>query len=55
MWLATQTRPDISNAVHAVGRYRSAPKYLHWKAALAILEYANGTSLTGITFERGTV
>lgn len=53
--MATQTRPDIANAVQAVGRYCSAPKLLHWKAALGILEYINGTSWMGIVFERGTV
>ena len=37
MWLATQTRPDISNAVRAVARYCSAPKYVHWKEAMGIL------------------
>eukprot|EP00904_Undaria_pinnatifida_P006166 jgi/Undpi1/267/HiC_scaffold_1.g00263.m1 len=37
MWLSTQTRPDISNAVRAVARYCAAPKYVHWKAALSIL------------------
>ena len=39
MWLSTQTRPDISNALRAVARYCAAPKYVHWKAALGVLGY----------------
>ena len=43
MWLAISTRPDISNAVPSVARYYSTPKAVHWKAALGILAYINGT------------
>ena len=39
MWLATQTRPDISNAVRAVARYCASPKLIHWRTALGILGY----------------
>ena len=55
MWLSTQTRPDISNAVRAVARYCASPKFVHWKAALGILGYVRRTSSFGITFQRGTV
>ena len=55
MWLSISTRPDISNAVRAVARYCTAPRAIHWKAALGILEYINGTSEYGITFQRGTL
>ena len=48
------TRPDISNAVRSVARYSSAPKAIHWKAALGILAYVNGTSSLGITYQKGT-
>ena len=30
MWLAISTRPDISNAVRSVARYRYTPKYIHY-------------------------
>jgi len=50
MWLTTQTRRDISNALRAVARYCSAPKRVHWKAALGILGYVRRTSSLGITF-----
>ena len=54
MWLSVSTHPDISNAVRAVARYCTAPRAIHWKAALGILEYMNGTSEYGIAFQRGT-
>ena len=54
MWLANQTRPDISNAVRAVARFAHAPKHKHWKAARGILEYLKVTSDYGATFQRGT-
>ena len=33
----------------------STPKAIHWKAALDILAYINGTSGFGITYQRGTL
>ena len=54
MWLSISTRPDISNAVRSVARYSSAPKAIHWKAALGILAYINGTSCFGMKYQRGT-
>ncbi|CAB1112502.1 unnamed protein product [Ectocarpus sp. CCAP 1310/34] len=55
MWLATQTRPDIANAVRAVERYCASPKEIHWRAGLGILGYVVRTSDLGITFRRGSV
>ena len=55
MWLSISTRQDIANAVRAVARYCKAPRAIHWKAALGMLEYINGTSEYGITFQRGTL
>ena len=55
LWIALLTRPDIANAVRALARYCSAPKLIHWKAALSILGYAVRTSSFGISFQRGTV
>ena len=54
MWLAISTRPDISNVVRSVARYCSAPKAVHWKSALGILAYINGTCGFCITYQRGT-
>ena len=39
MWLANQTRPDISNAVRAVVTFVHAPKHKHWKAARGVLGF----------------
>ena len=55
MWLSTQTRPDISNAVRAVARYCAPPKFVHWRAALGILGYVRRTSSFGMTFQRGAL
>ena len=55
MWLSISTRPDIANAVRAVAKYCTAPRAIHWKAAHGILEYTNGTSEYGITFQRGAL
>ena len=41
--------------MRAVAKYCTAPRAIHWKAALGILEYINGTSEYGITFQRGTL
>ena len=55
LWIALLTRPDIANSVRAVARYCSAPKLIHWNAAISILGYAVRTSSFGISFQRGTV
>ena len=55
MWLVISTRrPDISNAVRSLAKYCSAPKAIHWKSALGILAYINGTCGFGITYQRET-
>ena len=54
MWMTISTRPDTSNAVRAVVRYCSAPKAIHWKAALGVLACITGTSGSGIGFQQGT-
>ena len=55
MWLPISTPPDISNAVRAVAIYCTAPRAIRWKAALGMLEYINGTSEYGITFQVETL
>ena len=52
MWIANQTRPDISNAVRAVARHPHEPKKSHWKAAQKILNYLLETSHLGLKFKR---
>ena len=52
MWIANQTRPDISNAVRAVARHSHEPKKNHWKAAQKILNYLLETAHLGLKFKR---
>ncbi|CAB1104027.1 unnamed protein product [Ectocarpus sp. CCAP 1310/34] len=52
MWIACQTRPDISNAVRAVARHSHEPKLSHWKAAQKILNYLLGTAHLSLNFKR---
>ena len=47
--LAISPRPDIPNEVRSAARYCFAPKAIHWKSALGILAYFNGTCGFGIT------
>ena len=54
MWLSTQARLDISNAVRAVARYCAAPTLVHWREALGILGYVRRTGSLRIIFRRGT-
>ncbi|CAB1118960.1 unnamed protein product [Ectocarpus sp. CCAP 1310/34] len=52
MWIASQTRPDISNAVRAVARHSHEPKLSHWKAAPKVLNYLLGTAHLSLNFKR---
>ncbi|CAB1115195.1 unnamed protein product [Ectocarpus sp. CCAP 1310/34] len=52
MWIASQTRPDISNVVRAVARHSHEPKLSHWKAAQKILNYLLGTAHLSLNFKR---
>ena len=52
MWVATQTRPDIANAVWAIAPFLHDPKPIHCQATQKILEYLNTTSDLGLTFRR---
>ena len=53
MWIANQTRPDISNAVRAAARLSLDPKETHWKALQKIFEYLHSTVDLGLTFRAG--
>ena len=52
MWIANQTRPDISNAVRAVARHSHEPKKSHWKAAQKILNYLLETAHLTLKFNK---
>jgi hypothetical protein len=44
LYLARQTRPDISYAVAVISRYMKAPGKEHWKAAMRIFCYLMKTT-----------
>ena len=52
MWIANQTRPDISKEVRAIARFSHDRKEVHLKAARKILEYLSATAHLGLTFTR---
>ena len=52
MWIANQTRPDISNVLQAIAWFSHDPKDVHVKAARKILEYLSATAHLGLTFRR---
>ena len=54
MWLAYQTRPDISNTVRAVSMFAHAPKLNLRKTAEGNLRYLKVTSRDGFTFQKGS-
>ena len=52
MWIANQTRPNISNAVRAIARFSHDPKEVHVKAARTTLEYLSATAHLGLILRR---
>ena len=52
MYLATATRPDISFAVHKLGRYACDPGTVHLAAAKRVLAYLKGTRDLSLQFRR---
>jgi hypothetical protein len=49
LWLACNTRPDITEAVNTVCRFNQNPGISHWTAVKRILRYLKGTSKLGVT------
>jgi hypothetical protein len=53
LYLATQTRPDISFAVNTVAQYqRAPPRECDWEAVMRILRYLRGTINLGLFFPK---
>jgi hypothetical protein len=50
MYLANNTRPDISFAVTCLVRHSAAPTMRHWNDIKNILRYLNGTIDLGLFF-----
>ncbi|CAB1103089.1 unnamed protein product [Ectocarpus sp. CCAP 1310/34] len=55
MWIANQTRPDISNAMQAVARHSHEPKKSHWKAGQKILNYLLETAYLTLKYKQDTM
>ena len=55
MWIASQTRPDNSNAVRAMARHFHEPKRSHWKAAQKILNYLLETAHLTLKFKQDSL
>jgi hypothetical protein len=51
MYLAVQTRPDISYGVSVLSRFLTNPSPQHMKAADRILHYLQGTKMLGTYFK----
>jgi hypothetical protein len=43
LYIANTTRPDISQAVGVLSRYRMSPTTAHWNEAIRVLKYLKGT------------
>ncbi|XP_039132307.1 uncharacterized mitochondrial protein AtMg00810-like [Dioscorea cayenensis subsp. rotundata] len=44
------SRPDISHAVHILGRFVAAPTYIHYGHLLRVLRYLRGTVSRGLFY-----
>jgi hypothetical protein len=51
-YIATFTRPDISQAISALARYSSCPTEQHMQLALSLLRYLSGTSTLGLIYQQ---
>ena len=48
MYLATENRPDLAQAVSTVSRFRQNPGRAHWEGVKRILRYVVGTPKVGL-------
>lgn len=53
VYLAGQTRPDISYSAHYTARYMSNPSVEHMRACDHILSYLRGTAGRGLRYQKG--
>ena len=54
MFLANQTRPDISFAVNLLARHSAQPTIRHWNGIKRIMRYLQGTIDMGLYFPNNT-
>jgi hypothetical protein len=50
IYLAVNTRPDISHAVGILSRFMSCPTDKHWEAGKHVLRYLKGSTDLGLTY-----
>ncbi len=51
VYAAHRTRPDIANAVGAIGAHNSCPRKSHWEALRRVMRYLRGTAALGLYFD----
>jgi hypothetical protein len=54
LYLATNTRPDISFAVSVLARHSQKPTSRHWQGVKHLLRYLRGTEDLGLHFRKNT-
>jgi hypothetical protein len=52
MYLANNTKPDITFAVNLLARYSAAPTICHWHGVKDVLHYLQGTPDLGIFYPK---
>jgi hypothetical protein len=50
LYLANNTRPDITFAVNLLARYSAAPTMFHWNGVKDVLRYLQGTPDLGLFY-----
>ena len=53
-YLSNTTRPDISQAVGVLSRYRGKPTTSHWNGGIHVQRYLAGTADMGIIYGQGS-
>jgi hypothetical protein len=54
IYLAVNTRPDISHAVGILSRFMSCPTDTHWESGKHVLRYLKGSADLGLTYSGTT-
>ena len=52
LYASLGTRPDVAFAVNTLSRFNQNPGLVHWKSAMRVLRYLNGTRTMGLHFKK---